>query len=160
MCLTCKADRFKPHAGVLVGRTEMHMAPFAKTGRYVFKHQAERDRHFAQEGNVSGGHHPRIGMWQKPGIIENRATHLREIRNRRFVSKVFEFLAGLAVAQFRLVAERKQRLCTTGFRAGTSNRENFVTREKAAFAPSRRLGKGAVGAEVPAKMRQWNEDLP
>ncbi len=70
-----------------------------------------------------------------------------------------ELLARHAVAQLGLVAEREQRLVAAGRGAGAGDGEHLVGRHERALAAARRLGEGAVVADVAAEGRERDEDL-
>jgi len=64
-----------------------------------------------------------------------------------------------AVAQFRLVAESKERLLAPRCLPGTRDREHLVWREIRVFKLTWRFGESAIMTNVATKLGQGNEDL-
>src|SRR5690606_7119866 len=62
-------------------------------------------------------------------------------------------------AQLRLVAEREQRLVATRRDAIARHLQHLLRRHEGAGEVARRLGEGAIMADITAKPRQWNEHL-
>jgi hypothetical protein len=85
--------------------------------------------------------------------------HIREELDRRLAIRGGELIPRDAVAPLGLVAEREQGLPAAGRRSGAGDLQHLVGREVRSLAPSRRMGERAVVADVPAQLRQRDEDL-
>ena len=70
-----------------------------------------------------------------------------------------ELVARRPVAKLRLVAEREQRLLAARLVSGARDGAHRVMRQIGRLSGARRMGKGAVVADVTAKLGERNEDL-
>jgi hypothetical protein len=77
----------------------------------------------------------------------------------RLVPEPTKFLSRYAIAQFRLVAEREQRLLAIRRGSGARDAKHLIAREIGSLAFARRMRKCAVVTNVPAELGQRNEDL-
>src|SRR5712691_10203139 len=75
------------------------------------------------------------------------------------MSEPGKLIAGGAIAQLRLVAEREQGLLAAGRLSGPRDGKHLVEGQIRALVPARRMRKRAVMANVAAKLRQRNENL-
>jgi hypothetical protein len=91
-----------------------------------------------------------VEMRQQPGFLEHQPGHLGEVGERGFVAERRQLLARRAVAQLRLVAQGEQRLVTARLGAGAGDFEHLVAVEIDPLAAARRMGEGAVVADVAA----------
>ena len=123
------------------------------------QHDPLRYRDFPQHIEVVASQEAGVEVRQQPGFLEHQPGHLGEVGEGGFVAERRKLLARRAVAQFRLVAECEQCLMAARIGAGTGNGQNLVAVEINAFALPRRLGEGAVVADVAAELGQRNEDL-
>ncbi len=98
-------------------------------------------------------------MREQAGLGEHGLGHLGEIGERRGMPQPVEFLARHAIAQLRLVAEGEQGLLAAGLLAGAGDGEDLLAREERLHILLRRVGEGAVVADVAAELGQRNEDL-
>ena len=98
-------------------------------------------------------------MRQQAGALEHCLGGAREVLERRRAAELGQLVAGRAVPQLRLVAEREQRLAATRRRAGGRDLDHLVDRQVRALAPARRGGERAVVADVATELRQRDEDL-
>ncbi len=89
-------------------------------------------------------------MRQQPRLLQHDPRHALEILQRAERAGGSESGAGHGVALLRLVAERERGfLAVRGF-ARARDREHLFRREVGAFEAPRRLGEGALVADVPA----------
>ncbi len=112
-----------------------------------------------QRGELLLAHHPGIEVRQQAGLLQHQPRHGGEIGERRRVAERGQFLARLPVAQLRLVAEREQGLVAAGPRAGARDGEHLVRGEEGALAAPRRMGEGAVVADIAAELGERDEHL-
>jgi hypothetical protein len=134
----------------LVGRAEMRAAALPQSLGGALQHDALRHRHRAQPFDVGAAHHARIEMRQQAGFLQYQRGHLGEVGERRVMAEPRQRLARRAVAQFGLVAQREQRLLAAGLGAGLGDRQHLVAVEIGRLAAPRRMGEGAVVADIPA----------
>jgi hypothetical protein len=96
---------------------------------------------------------------QQSGLLEHEPGAAREVLDRRLAAERSQLLARRPVTALRLVAEREERFAATGDRPGPRDLEHLLLGHVRALAASRRPGEGAVVANVPAELRQRDEDL-
>ena len=99
-------------------------------------------------------------MGQEFRFGNDPSRNFGEIRKRGFVSQVRQFFPSRPVAQFRLVAQGEQRLLAASGFALPDEGQYLVRSHEAATLLARRLGEGAVVAEIAAKLRERDEDFP
>ena len=105
------------------------------------------------------GQDARICVGEKTGFFEDQARDLHEIGDRRLVAEVGELVPGDLVAKLGLVAEGKERLVAACLSSGSGNREHLFRGEEGTLAWLWWPGKGAVVADVAAKLGQRDENL-
>ena len=93
-------------------------------------------------------------MRQEAGLAQDQPGHLGEIGERRFVAEPGERLARRGIAQFGLVAEGEQRLVAARLGPGAGDRQHRLGVEISGLARPRRMGEGAVMADVAAQLGQ------
>ena len=154
-----KTNGLDPRRGLFVGRAVMRRALLHQALGHALQHDALRHRDPAQRGDILAAHQAGIDMRQQSGTPEHFARGFGEIGQRGGMAERLKLLARDAVAQFGLVAERKQRLLAAGRLARLGDRDHLVDRQERLLAGARRMGEGAVVADVAAKLRQRNEHL-
>ena len=152
-------DRLQPPRGQLVGRAEVRPAALREPLRERLEHHALRDAHLAQRPHVLLGHDPGVQVRQQAGLLEHEPGTAGEVLERRLAAELPQLVARDAVAELRLVAEREERLVTAGGRARAGDREHLVLGQVRALAAAGRVRERAVVADVPAELRQRDEDL-
>ena len=80
----------------------------------------------AQCGELRRSHNAGIEVWQQARSFNDQGRHGREIGDRRVVPERRQLLARDAIALFRFVAEREQRLAASGRGAGARDGKHFV----------------------------------
>jgi hypothetical protein len=75
------------------------------------------------------------------------------------VTQTVEFIACCLIAKLRLITECKERLLATGITSGLGDLQNRLTREIGWLIGPRRMSKGAIVANISAKLGQRDEDL-
>jgi hypothetical protein len=123
------------------------------------EHQSHRRAHRAQLAHVVARQDARIQVRQQPRLVEDGGGGALQVVERRRTAERGELVTCGAIAQLRLVAEREQRLTATRRGPGTCNGEHLVDREVRTLAPTRRPRERAVVADVPAQLRERDEDL-
>src|SRR5262245_26694935 len=98
-------------------------------------------------------------MREERRLVEHGAGAVREVLDRRAEPEPRELLAGGAVAELRLVAEREQRLAAACALPRTRYLEHLVHGQIRPFPAPRRPCERAVVADVAAELRQRHEDL-
>src|SRR5258706_11760947 len=98
-------------------------------------------------------------MRQEPRLFKYRVRHLGKIRQGGVVPEPAKLFARRAIAQFRLVAEREQRLLAIRGGARPRDGEDLLERQVGRLILARRMGERAVMADVPAKPGQRDKDL-
>ena len=146
--------------GVLVGRAEMRAAAGREARGGGLQHDPHRRRHRAERGEIVGAHQPRIEVGQEAGPREHEPGDFAEVGQRRRVAERRELVAGDTVAALGLVAEGEERLGASRRPPGLGDGEDILGRQVGALAPPRRMGEGAVVADVAAELGQRDEDLP
>ena len=152
-------QRLKTDLGPLVGRAIVYAARFAEPRAKGLEHNALTGRYGPQASDLGPAHHAGIGVRQEAGLAQHQRAHRLEIVDRGFVPERVERLAGGAVAQLRLVAQREQRLRAARGRPCACDREYLLRRKIARLACARPFGEGAIVADVPAEMGERNEHL-
>jgi hypothetical protein len=114
------------------------------------QHEAHRHRRRAQFHDFRAGHHAGIQVRQQRRFIEHERGHAPEVLERRRGTESLEPVASRAVAQLRLVAQREERLATTGRLARARDLEHLLGREVGTDQTPRHLGERAVVADVAA----------
>ena len=143
----------------LVRRAVMRHALLAKPVRGALQHDTHRGRDAAKFRKLLRRHQAGIEVRQQAGLLEDQSRHRLQIVERRPVAELRERLPRRAVAPLRLVAQREQRFLAAGRGARPRNIQHLLRRHVGGLAPARRLGEGAVVADVPAEMRQGDEHL-
>ena len=119
-----------------------------------------RDGDLAQAGDVLARHHAGIDVRQQAGLVEHQLAHRGQIVDRRGVAQRGERIARRRVAQLGLVAEREQRfVCSRRGCAGAGDLQHLVRATDRRARRPRRLGEGAVVADVAAELGQRDEHL-
>src|SRR5262245_37477769 len=98
-------------------------------------------------------------MREEAGLGEDKLAHPGEVLDRRLAAEFGEFVARGAVAELGLVPECEERLVAARLRAGPRNLQHLVRPHVRALAAARGPGERAVVADVPAELRQRDEDL-
>ncbi len=91
--------------------------------------------------------------------MQYQFRHLGEIGEGRVMAEPSQVLARRGIAQFGLVAQCEQRLMAAGAGTGAGDRQHLVGVEIGGLAATRRMGEGAVMADVAAQLGQRDEDL-
>ena len=157
--LAREPQRLEPPRRELVRRAEVRPAARRQPLRGRLQHDPLRRADPAQPRQVRGVHHARVHMRQETRLLEHGPRCSLEILERRRAPQPGELLTRRAVAQLRLVAQREQRLVATGRRTRARDREHFVDRHVRPLPAPRRARERAVVADVPAELRQRDEDL-
>ena len=105
------------------------------------------------------GHVAGVKVGQQPGFVQHRFGNMLQVVKRCLETERFQPLAGRLVAQFRLLAQREERLLAAQCGAVAGNVQHLVHAHVGRLQLARDLGKGAVVADVPAEMRQRDEYL-
>jgi hypothetical protein len=71
--LAGQPDGLEPHGGILVRGTEVRAAAFTQPLRCALQHDALRDRHAAQCGNLRGVEYAWIDVRQQSGLRKDSA---------------------------------------------------------------------------------------
>ena len=137
----------------------MRAASLRQPLRRRLEHDPLGHRDAAEQGQLLARHDTRIRVRQEPGLGEDELAHPRQVLDRRLAAELGELLAGGAVAELRLVAEGEERLVAAGRRACPCDLEHLVGRHVRALPAPRRPRERAVVADVPAELRQRDEDL-
>ena len=137
----------------------MHAARFAQPRAERLQHDALAGRYRPQPSHLGPAHDSGIGVRQQSGLAQHQRAHRPQIIDGGFVPERGQLVAGRAVAQLRLVAEREQRLRAAGGRSGAGDGEHLVRGQIGRSSRAGPLGKGAVMADVPAKMGERDEHL-
>ena len=137
----------------------MRPSPLGQAGSCTLQHHALRDRDFPQRCKIGRIEQARIDVRQQTGLLEDETRGFRQIRQSRPMSEAIEVVTRCPVAKLRLVAEREQRLLATRLDPCAGDGAHGVTRQIGRLAGARRMRKGAVVADVTAKLGQRNEDL-
>ena len=119
-------DGCEPHLRPFVRRAVMWPAALAKPRRRAFQHDALRHGDPAERGNLGLGHHAGIDVRQQSGLAQDQRAHGGEIVDGRCMAEVRERAPCRLVFQFRLVAEREQRLAAAGGFPGPGDRQHVV----------------------------------
>ncbi len=98
-------------------------------------------------------------MRQETRLVEHCPRGALQIVDRGLRAQLRQLVAGRAIAQLGLVAQREQHLTAAGSGARARDVEHFFDRHVRALAPLRRMRERAVVADVPAQLRQRHEDL-
>ena len=125
----------------------------------TLQHDPLRHRDLAQPVDIGPRHDAGVQMRQQPGLAQHQLRHRGEVGEGGLVAEPGQRLARRAVAQFRLVAQREERLMAAGARPGRGDRQHLVGIEIGGLAAARRMGEGAVVADVAAQLGQRDEDL-
>ncbi len=143
----------------LVRRAEMRASPLREPVRSGLEHQPHRDRDLAEHPQVLAGHHSRIEMWEQPGLLEHEPGAAGQVLDRRVAAEGRQLVPRRLVSQLRLVAEREQSLAAARRGSGASHLQHFLLGHVRPLAAPRRPREGAVVADIPAELRQRDEDL-
>ena len=154
-----QAKRLETDARMLVRRPEMGAAALAEALGDRLEHDSHRDRHLAQRPEVLGAHDARIEVRQKTRLLEHELCRFAQVRERGLMAEARELIAGDAVAQLGLVAEREEGLVAARLCAGARDLENLLGRHERPLALAGRLGERAVVADVAAQHGQRDEHL-
>jgi hypothetical protein len=157
--LAGEADRFQAPLGELVRGAVVRHAPLGEPRRGRLEHDPLRGRDRAQEGQLLARHDAGVHVWEESGFGEHELAHAGEVLNGRLTAELGELLARGAVAALRLVPEREERLVAAGLGTRARDLEHLVAAHVRTFAVAGRLREGAVVADVPAELRQRDEDL-
>src|SRR5919201_4378324 len=98
-------------------------------------------------------------MRQDPRLLQHEPRAPREVLQRRLAAERPQLVARRPIPELRLVAEREERLVASRRRARPRDVEHLLLRHVRALAPPRRSRERAVVADVPAELRQRDEDL-
>ena len=123
------------------------------------EHDPLRGADLAERASSSRVSTPGFACGSRPVSSSTSRAHAGEVLDRRLAAERGELLAGDAVAPLRLVAEREQRLAAAGRGARARDLEHLVRRQVRPLAAARRPRERAVVADVPAELRQRDEDL-
>ena len=157
--LAREAQRLEPRGRLLVGRAEMRAAARGEPVGGGLEHDPLGGRHLAERRKLVAGHDARVRVRKQARLLEDELAHPRQVLDRRLAAERPKLLARDLVAELRLVAEREERLGAAGRRTGAGDVEHLVGRKVGALAAAGRAGEGAVVADVPAELRQRDEDL-
>ena len=157
--LAGETQGFQPDRRALVGRAVMRHALLAQPLGQALNHQPLRNRYRAQRLYVGRRQGAGIEVRQQAGLGMHQLGHGGEIGKCRRMAQFLELAARRRIAQLRLVAEREQRLHAARLGAIAGEAENLVRREIGACALLRRLGEGAIMADVAAQMGERNKNL-
>ncbi len=154
-----RLERGEPRGGLLVGRAMVRSALLRQTLRAALEHQAHRHRDRPQHRELGLVHDARVEVRQQPRLLEDAPRAVREVLERGRETERGELLAGGAVAQLGLVAEREQRLVAARGGARPGDGEHLIDAHVGPCAARRRRREGAVMADITAQMRQRDEHL-
>ncbi len=152
-------DGVEARGGLLVGRAVVGRSLGQQLLRDAFQHDALRDRAAPQHGQILVRHQAWIDMGQKSRFAEHQFGRRRQVGQGRGVAQPVEFRPNRAVAKLRLIPQREQRLLAPRRLPGARDRQDFVQRQVGIGAAARRMGEGAVMANVPAQLRERDENL-
>ncbi len=157
--LAGRGDAVEPPARHFVRRAEMRPAAPAQPLAGALQHDPLRYRDRAQPVELLAGHHTGVEVRQEAGFFQHQLGHFGEIREGGVVAEPGQSLAGGAVAQLGLVAQREQRLPAAGLGAGAGDRHHLFGVEIGRLAAPRRMREGAVMANIAAQLGQRDEHL-
>ena len=157
--LSGEVDRLEAAGGELVRRAVVRQpAPREPVGRRL-QHQPHGDGDLAQRRQILAGHDARVEMREETGLLQDEPGAALEVLDRRLAAELRELVPRRAVAELRLVAEGEERLAAAGGRARPGDLEHLFLGHVRPLAAPRRPREGAVVADVPAELRQRDEDL-
>ena len=125
----------------------------------TFQHNPLRYRYRAQPVDVSARHDAGVQMRQEPGLAQHQLRHLSKVGEGGVVAEASQRLARCAVAQFGLVTQCEKGLTATGARPGRGDLQHLLSIEVDRLAAPRRVGEGAIVADVAAQLGQRDKDL-
>ena len=157
--LAGRADCIEAQRRVLIGRAEMRPAAAAQPLGGALEHDPLRHRYGTQPLDIGSGHDSGVEMRQEPGLAQHQLGHCGEVGERGLVTEPRQRLARRGVAQFGLVAQCEERLVAAGARPGPGDRQHLIGVEVGGLAAARRVGEGAIVADVAAQLGQRDEDL-
>ena len=137
----------------------MRSTPRRQPLRRRLEHEPHRRADAAQRTHVRALHHARVEMWQQPRLLEHHGRRPAQVLERRVAPERCELVPRRAVAQLGLVAEREQRLAAPDRGTRARDRQHLVDRHVGGLAATRRPRERAVVTDVPAELRQRDEDL-
>ena len=152
-------DRVQAHVGQLVGRAEVRPAALRQAPARRLEHDALRRADLAQGEQLVVVENARVGVREQARLTQHEAGAVRQVGRGRGEAEPVELVARRPVAQLGLVAEREQGLVAPRKPAGVGDREHLVLAQVAALSASRRARERAVVADVPAEVRERDEDL-
>ena len=152
-------ERGEPRGRKLVRRAEVRAAATGEALRRRLEHRPHRHGERPQRAHVLPGQDARVQVRQQARLLEHGRGGAGEVLERRRAPELRQLLAGGAVPQLRLVAEREQRLAAAGGGSGAGDLQHLVEGQVRALAPLRRRRERAVVADVAAELRQRDEDL-
>ena len=157
--LACEADRLQARLGELVRRAEVWAAALREPQRRRLQHQSHGCGHRPEQRDVLPRHDARVDVGEEPGLREDELAHAGEVLDRRRAAELGELLARGPVAELGLVAEREEGLVAACLGARAGDAQHLVRGHVGALAPPRRVRERAVVADVPAQLRERDEDL-
>ncbi len=157
--LSRRSDRLETQSGILVRRAEMRSAAAAQPLGCTLEHDPLRHRHLSQHVDIRPSHDPGVQMRQEAGLAQHQFRHRGKIGEGRLVAEMRQRLARRGVAQLGLVAQGEERLMAAGARPGTGDRQHLIGVEVSGLAAARRVGEGAIVADVAAQLGQRDEDF-
>ena len=112
-----------------------------------------------QGGELGGVERPGVGVGKQAGLLQDEATHRREVVHRRGVALAGQPLRRDGVAQLGPLAEGEEGLVAARRLAGLGDGQHLLGQEVGRGDAGRRLGEGAVAALVTTQHGQRDEDL-
>ena len=137
----------------------MRSATHGEPIRRRLQHQSHRRAHRPQTADVVHGQDTRVEVRQQSRLGEHGLGRAAEVLECRLTPECSELFARHAIAELGLVAEREERLSATALGAGARDGDHLVDRHEGALAASRRPCERAVVTDIPAELRQRDEDL-
>ena len=145
----------QPSLGRLVGRTAMAVEVVAQRLEHHPLARADSAQPFELRLVQRAG----ICMGEQPGLVEHQLAHRGQVVDRRRVAVLVEPRPRDRIPVLRPLAEREQRLMTSGRRATPRDAQDLLGREVRRGQPGRRLRERAVPALVAAQHRERDEHL-
>ena len=154
----------QPHRRVLVGAAVVGQTlRLVEPPRRRLQHHAHRRRHGLEPGQLRPAHHPRVEVWQQPGLLQHPDRHRPHVIEGRVVAAFVEPLTRLLPARLRPIPQREKSFLATQLGTLAGHREDLVGFHEHALAlraePARHRDESAVVAGVAAQMRHRNEHL-
>src|SRR5437879_9202710 len=153
-------DGAQAKRGDLVESLPVRSTPAAEPRPGALEHQPHADVRLSQAAKILQAHQTGIGMRQKTGLLEHQLAHGRKVFEGAIEAQCFQKLSRFREYSLGLVAQAEQSLFAPCKAARFRYCQHFVRRHVGIDAVLGIRAERAVAAIVPAKMGEWNEDLP